>query len=128
MNDVRRETRVKSILQAKVVYDNKNASIECQIRNMSRLGAKLIVDRGITFPQEFDLYLPQKGKVVRSRVIWRNQDETGVEFLNDDAPASRYEEGSDRSGRLAELERENAALRREIGMLKAQLEKYFDTV
>jgi hypothetical protein len=56
--------------------------IDCLVRNMSRNGAKLVFKaRCFCLPGEFELMLPQKGESRRARIVWRQQDEAGIAFL-----------------------------------------------
>jgi hypothetical protein len=60
---------------------------ECQIQDVSRGGARLIVSEPDGVPDEFVLRLSQGGGSRRkSRVVWRSETEIGIEFLKEAPP------------------------------------------
>jgi len=120
MAEARRVPRVRSMLGAQIIFNNKLSSIECHVRNVSPRGAKLIVGELLSLPQEFELNVPAKGKTYQAHVIWRRGDEVGVEFALDKARASV----GDADERIRALESENEALRRKVVDLKAKLERF----
>ncbi|MDF2118658.1 PilZ domain-containing protein [Roseiarcaceae bacterium H3SJ34-1] len=122
MAEARRAMRVRSMLGAQIVFNNKLSSIECHVRNVSPRGAKLIVGELLSLPQEFELNVPAKGKTYQAHVCWRRGDEVGVEFALDKAQARSYP--SDADERIRELESENELLRRKVVDLKAKLERF----
>lgn len=122
MTEARHSERVRTMLGAQIVFNNKNSTIECQIRNISSTGARLILSESLTLPQEFDIVVPQKGKTYRARLRWRTPEGAGIEFIQDDkreaAPVSR-----DLALRVRELESENELLRKRVLDLMQQLDK-----
>jgi hypothetical protein len=120
MAEARRAMRVRSMLGAQIVFNNKLSSIECHVRNVSPRGAKLIVGELLSLPQEFELNVPAKGKTYQAHVIWRRGDEVGVEFALDKARGY----AGDADERIRALESENEALRRKVVDLKAKLERF----
>jgi hypothetical protein len=121
MAEARRAPRVRSMLGAQIVFNNKLSSIECHVRNVSPRGAKLIVGELLSLPQEFELNVPAKGKTYQAHVCWRRGDEVGVEFAIDKARGSY---ASDADDRIRELESENEVLRRKVVDLKEKLERF----
>ena len=90
MKEARHYERVRTILGARIIFNNKRSTLECQIRNISAAGAKLAVSETVALPDEFDLHVPQRGRTFRARLRWRSADGVGVEFVRDearDAPA-----------------------------------------
>jgi hypothetical protein len=122
MKEARHHERVRTILGAQIIFNHKNSTLECQIRNISAGGAKLSVSDAVALPNEFDLHIPQKGRTFRARLRWRSADGVGVEFLNDDARAAPAPE-NDLKSRVLELESENELLRRRVRELMVELEK-----
>jgi PilZ domain len=111
----RRAERIRAFLGAKILFNNRSTTLDCQVRNISAGGAKLIVSPTVSVPEEFDLEIPQKGKTVRCRLRWRINDAAGVEFM-DQTPATQVRADS-LADRIRELEEENAALNRRIQQL-----------
>ncbi len=116
MQHDRKQDRARAILGARVIFNHGNSTIDCQIRNISRVGAKLSLSQSVTLPEEFDIDVPQKGKVYRARMCWRDAENAGVEFLSGDSATPQAES-------LAALKAENAALNVRIVELTAKLER-----
>lgn len=122
MKENRHNERVRTILGAHIIFNHKNSTLECQIRNISPAGAKLMLSETVALPEEFEVDIPQKGRTYRARLRWRSPDGVGVEFLRDDARAGSAS-GVDLKSRMLELESENELLRKRVLELMVQLEK-----
>jgi hypothetical protein len=122
MTEARHHERVRTILGAQIVFNNRNSTLECQVRNISSAGAKLVLSESVTLPEEFEIHIPQKGRTFRARLRWRTPDGAGIEFLRDEPLAAAV---SDRNlvARVRELESENEALRARVLDLMQQLDK-----
>jgi len=51
MAEQRKMIRARTVFRASIIFNNRNSSIDCLVRNFSESGAKIIVDELITFPQ-----------------------------------------------------------------------------
>lgn len=109
------------MLGAQIVFNNRNNTIDCNIRNISTTGAKLMVGETLSLPQTFELNVPAKGLSYRATIVWRRAGEVGVEFAKE---PSRGALTLDDAERVRELESENALLRKRIVDLKSQLERF----
>ena len=116
----RKTDRSRCFLRGRIVFNNKQSTIDCNIRNISEAGARLEISEALTVPGEFDLVIPQKGQTSRARVRWRTRDAMGIEFVQEAAPAPR---GPDWALRVRELELENAELRLQLADLTAKLDR-----
>ncbi len=58
MAEQRKVIRARTVFRASIIFNNRNSSIDCLVRNFSESGAKIIVDELITFPQQFELHIP----------------------------------------------------------------------
>ena len=116
MVEARRAERVRSFLRARIMFNHNNSTIDCVVKNLSTTGAKLEVASTISIPSEFDLDIPQKGRVFRVRMMWRDATSLGVQFIagtaEQDAPETRLEK----------LERENRKLKSMVATLTKRLE------
>ena len=119
MSEARKLDRARSILGAHIVFNNRNSTVDCQIRNISKSGARLAISNTFTLPEEFDIEVPQKGRTYRARLCWRDEQSAGVEFVLDTTDSSSR---ADNNSRIAELEAENAALRLRIFDLREKLD------
>jgi hypothetical protein len=123
----RRAERVRTLLGAQIVFNNQNSTLDCQIRNISAEGAKLIVSSTVAVPEEFRLNVPQKGRTFQARLRWRIDDTIGVEFVGADRAEHAAEPSNDR---VRSLEAENEALRHKVRELTNYIAKleHRDTV
>lgn len=124
MTEQRRVARVRSMLGAQIVFNNRSNTIDCNVRNISATGAKLLVGEALSLPQIFELNVPAKGLSYRATIVWRRGDEIGVEFAKEPSRAALM---MDDAERVRELESENALLRKRIVDLKSQLERFMQT-
>jgi hypothetical protein len=95
MDDKRRSSpRKRTLLQGRIVFNDRFSLIECVVRDLSATGARIAFPHLIEIPPEFELEIPKKSLSLRSRLMWSNGKEHGVMFAS--APAARkVEDGSD---------------------------------
>src|SRR4051812_41856342 len=79
--------RMRTLIAAKISFNNGQSTLDCLIRNLSDTGAKLIVSAAIALPDSFDLLIAQKSVTRRVRIVWRRGEEMGVRF-DEDTPRS----------------------------------------
>ncbi|AWN37091.1 PilZ domain-containing protein [Methylobacterium radiodurans] len=124
----RNEVRQRVFLKGRISFNNGASSMDCMVRDFSASGARLALSETATLPATFDLYIPQKDRTFRATLRWRRADGIGVTFAEEaaaPAPAAPAAETADAPltvllRRIAELEAENAALRRVLaGMAQA---------
>lgn len=125
MTEGRKSNRKRAMLAGKIIFNDRNSSIECRIRNISEDGAKIEVGETLIFPARFEFLVPQHGRTYQARVAWRQGDEAGLEFASEMIAGREVRAGSDLAERLRELEGENALLRKRVIDLKNQLDRYF---
>ena len=128
MDAPRTSERKRTMLGAHIIFNNRNSTMDCQVRNISPTGARLALSDTVALPEEFDLHVPQKGKTYRAKLRWRNNDSVGVELVADQAPAQAPPQAprqaqADLGQRVAELETENATLRLQVFELLRKFEK-----
>ncbi len=54
----------------------------CIVRDLTAIGARLMVTDGATLPEHFRLILQPSGYVTQVRIVWRREGCCGVEFLD----------------------------------------------
>ena len=123
MGEPRKSPRARTMLGAQIIFNNRSSTVDCQIRNMSEEGAKIIIHDHLSIPQRFEFHVPQKGRSFKAKVIWRQDSEAGLEFLQDNAVQATASSATNLSERLKELETENASLRRRVTDLQARLDR-----
>jgi hypothetical protein len=118
MSELRRETRLRTFLKGRIVFNNGNSSMDCLIRDISASGARLMLSQTATLPDGFDLIIPAKDRTHKATLRWRKADSVGVTFAEEvvrSGPASMADATpAALLARIHELEAENAALRRQL--------------
>ena len=104
MLERRKSFRGRTFLGASITVPERNASLDCLVRNLSPEGAKLAVDGPASVPDEFDLTISQKQRTVRARTIWRRLD-AAVSFVDPVADGSADRDELARQLRRAQAER-----------------------
>lgn len=112
----RRSIRNRTLIGGKIIFNQRQWTLDCTVRNLSEDGALLIFPDSVTLPEFFELYLPLKreSRMVRGR--WRDSEHIGVSF----SPLARQNDAPiplDLVRRLRRLEQENAALKARIAEL-----------
>ncbi len=113
--ELRAAERGRSLLKAKIVFNNRMSTVDCVIKNISTCGARIAIPNSLSLPSEFDLEVPLKGKTYRAQMRWRDSENMGVEFLEAAAACESSE------ARLHKLEDENGRLRAMIETLSKRL-------
>jgi hypothetical protein len=54
--------------------------LECSLKNLSKLGARIAISNPRSAPQEFEVVL-KEGLARWCRVMWRSEGEIGIEFI-----------------------------------------------
>ncbi len=117
MAERRHSTRQKSFLRGCVYFNKRRNAIDCLIRDISDAGARIIFSDTVSIPDVVDLHIPQKEQTVRAHVQWRHGDEVGLAIRAADGTAD-----GELVARVAELESQVSALRRELKHLRQEIE------
>lgn len=125
----RANDRIRSFLRAQIIFNNRMTTIECIIKNISATGARVALDETLAVPTEFDIYIPTRNRSHRARLVWRDKDSIGIDFLEETQepapglpPAQPESSGPVDVMRLRELEDQNAQLKARIRRLNQKLE------
>lgn len=79
--DEKRETlRSKAFSGAQIVFNQRNSTISCLVRNISKTGARLEFDAPSHVPDTFELKVNGKPHEFRAEVVWRKGTSVGVRF------------------------------------------------
>ena len=116
--------RQRTFLKGTLYYDNRRASIECVIRDISDSGARLSFDNPVTVPDNVELFIPHKQQTLRARVQRRGPNEIGLAFEVERSSEPRRAADADLQQRVQTLETEIAALKRLVAKLKAKVLPY----
>lgn len=92
----RRAQRQRVLKTVKIYRLNGAHAVDCQMRDFSETGARLIIKDQLALPNEFRLVLPSDGSMRFAKVVWRRGELAGIRFMSDagDAPAEKLQNGS----------------------------------
>ena len=117
--------RQRTFLKGTLYYDNRHASIECVIRDISDSGARLSFDNPVTVPDNVELFILHKQQTLRARVQRRGPTEIGIAFeVERSSEPRRYADAdadAELQQRVERMETEIAALKRLVAKLKAKI-------
>jgi hypothetical protein len=111
MDDKRHASRQRTFLQGRLYYNNRRASVDCVIRDMSDAGARLQFSSAVTVPEAVELFIPNKDHVWKVRIAWRQDDQLGV-CVVDPQHATSQSVSESVEQRVSRLEAELTAMRR----------------
>jgi hypothetical protein len=110
MDQRRLSKRARTLLEGRIVFNNRFSLIQCTIRDISDTGAQIYFAHPVAIPQEFELEIPKRGLSVRARVMWSREKSHGVEFIEDpyenlleEAPDAQREPNVPGNGSSADL-------------------------
>jgi hypothetical protein len=81
MEERRNMSRRRVLKGGKIVFNDRNSTIDCTVRNLSEGGALLLVETVIGIPDQFDLRISD-GATHACRVVRRTPTQIGVEFVD----------------------------------------------
>jgi PilZ domain len=119
MGERRTSARQRSFLRGRILLNNRQVVLDCLVRDLSEHGAKLIFPNSPAIPDVVELDIPQKDRMLRAHVQWRDGNDVGVTF----APVETAQpaETAELAARVAQLETQVAAMRRMLRRLKADI-------
>lgn len=118
MSEQRGTIRSRTFLQARVVFNGGQSSLDCVIRDLSEGGARLTISEGITLPDVFRLHITKTDERRQVRLCWRRGSLVGVRF-EPEPLATPEPDAAVAARRIRELEAEVARLRRMLEELRA---------
>jgi hypothetical protein len=114
--------RHKTFIKGRIYFNNRLSSMDCIVRDVTDVGARLEASESVALPDAFELYLPTKDEHFRAQVEWRKGNHLGVSWSAEQAAKQRGEGGgrSEHSiaERVAKLEHDLAILQRRFGSLQ----------
>jgi hypothetical protein len=86
--DDRRKIVRSRVLKGATIFLGSSPMIDCVVRDVTNVGARLQIAKFIDVPDVFDLTL-DGGRTIRScKIAWRTLTEAGVEFLPSNSQAA----------------------------------------
>ena len=115
MGERRRSARARTFLGGVIAFNKRASTIDCEVRNLSPAGAKVVFTNTSVVPDQFDLTIARKDSAFRARMVWRGINEAGVAFLDEYTPSGPVP--LEWAKRLRDCETEKAVLRQRIAQL-----------
>ena len=78
--DRRDERRARVLKAGKLVYDRRHSVIDCIIRDISPLGARIRTTQILVIPDELELLVVSDAELHPAKVLWRSYTECGLLF------------------------------------------------
>jgi hypothetical protein len=88
----RSNKRTRTLLEGRIVFNNRFSLIECTVRDISDSGAQISFAHPVEIPDDFDLEIPKRELSVRARVRWSNGKNYGVMFISSPQPSLQSDE------------------------------------
>jgi hypothetical protein len=116
----REAPRRKCFLRAFVYFEGRGTAVDCVVRDISDIGARLQFDKPLVLSELLDLHIPIKGQHFHAEKRWHNGDEIGITF-NANTRLSTEDTGVDR--RVDRLKEEISVLKKAIKHLQKTAEE-----
>jgi hypothetical protein len=87
MGERRRSTRDPTYLAGVIYFNHGRDSLSCVIHDYSYEGARIVIFDPINVPDEVELHIPERNRLVHATVRWRHGDKIGLAF-SEARPAS----------------------------------------
>lgn len=113
----RREVpRQRTLLGARVVFNNRRSTLDCVVRNLSDAGALILISDAVALPAVFELEIEHKRRIYGARFRWRDGERVGI-ALNERPSTTAEIVPLDHARRLKQCEQSNAQLKARIQQL-----------
>jgi hypothetical protein len=83
MDERRKKRRQRTLKAGKIVFNQQRSVLDCTARDLTEMGACLVVGSSVGIPKMFELLIPIDDVKRSCRVIWRSADRVGVKFVLD---------------------------------------------
>ena len=119
MQERRAHNRHRTFIKGRIYFNNRLASHDCIIRDVSDGGSRLEFTESVTLPERFELHIPSKDEYYLAQVRWRKGTNLGVSLHAEAAPETDDGRGDlSVAERIARLEHEVAALHQRLDALQ----------
>ena len=81
----RAHPRIRTLLEGRVVFNNRFSLLDCVVRDLSEGGARLEFPTAFELPPVFELEAPKKNLRVWARRVWSGGTQHGVSFFEPSA-------------------------------------------
>jgi hypothetical protein len=91
-DECRRSTRDPTYLPGVIYFNHGRNSLSCVVRDYSYEGARIVIFDPINVPNEVELHIPDRNRLVHATVRWRHGNKIGLAFSE-----ARFASGKARS-------------------------------
>ena len=114
MLERRQNSRRKTFLGARIVFNHRQSTMDCVVKNLGEHGAKVVFTNTSVVPDRLELSVTRMDRVFTARVAWRREGEIGLVFV---APTDAQIIPFDLALRMRKLEADKARLDRRVDEL-----------
>ncbi len=82
-SDKRRAARHRVLKEGKIVLPNNWSVVDCCIRDISETGARIRCKDQRAVPNDFKLLLIAENRIRDAHVVWRRDDQLGLQFIGE---------------------------------------------
>ena len=105
----RASKRTRTLLEGRVVFNNRFSLIECAVQDISETGARIMFAHPVQIPSEFELEIPKKNLSRHARLVWSNGKAHGIMFIERAGEQVGTENEADQPAPVGESEPRPAA-------------------
>jgi diguanylate cyclase (GGDEF)-like protein len=91
MQERRRAARSRTLLEGKILLNDRRSAIDCVVRNLSQHGACLQVPSVVGIPPTFDLQIDHETATRPCVAVWHAQSRIGIEFRSEQVPLAPHD-------------------------------------
>jgi hypothetical protein len=81
-NDARTTSRKRTLKAGIIAFNDRHSTLACSVRNISAVGARLLLEGSVSPPDTFLLSVALDGLEADCQVVWRKAGEIGVRFMS----------------------------------------------
>ncbi len=80
MDERRKNPRLRCLIGARVVFNNRGSTLSCTIRNRSDEGCLLSFGETPYLPNQIEIVIDNKQTLMPARIVWRRESSIGIAF------------------------------------------------
>ena len=81
MEERRKTQRSRTYLWGGIAYNNYCTTLNCLVRNLSPDGARIVFSDAVALPVQFDIVIRRSRENRRAQMVWRDEAQAGIQFL-----------------------------------------------
>lgn len=89
MRERRQQPRQRVLKGAIMFFNKEQSSVDCVVRNLTKIGARVILETTNFVPDKFEVLVKQEKRLYPAEAIWRDSTDIGVRFTAPPRPLVR---------------------------------------